>query len=170
MTQQGMPQREVDLHPTIRRSSAFAGSSAFACSIAFTWTAAVAIAALVAIGCGHKRPVVEGSVTLDGVPIAMGGIRIIPADGKGPTAGGEIMAGRYRMETTEGPKKVWINFAQKDGTKVLDPETMGSGRMIDRYVESVPDRYNTKTELEIMIKPGLNTHDFTLEGDLVGKR
>jgi len=131
---------------------------------------ALAFATLVTIGCGPKRPVVEGLVTLDGVPITAGAIRLVPADGKGPTAGGGIMAGRYRLETTEGPKKVWINFAQKDGTQVLDPEAMGSGRMIDRYVESVPDRYNTKTELEITMKPGLNKHDFTLEGSLIGKR
>ena len=147
-----------DLHPTIRRATALCGSAAFV------------LATLVAIGCGAKRPVVEGLVTLDGAPIAAGSTRLVPADGKGPTAGGGIMDGRYRVETTAGPKKVWINFAQKDGTKVLDPETMGSGRMIDRYVESVPDRYNTNTELEITMKPGLNTHDFTLEGSLVVKR
>lgn len=122
---------------------------------------------LVAIGCGPKRPVVEGTVTLDGVPIDAGTIMLIPGDGKGPTTGTGITAGRYRVETAVGPKKVWINFAQNDGTKMLDPG--GSGQMIDRSVESVPARYNTKTELEITIKPGLNTHDLTLEGSLVGK-
>jgi hypothetical protein len=153
-----MTQHGVDLRPTIPGSSGFA------------WMAALAFATLVATGCGTKRPVVEGSVTLDGLPIVAGAIRLVPSDGKGPTAGGGIMAGRYRVETSAGPKKVWINFAQKDGTKVLDPEAMGSGQMIDRYVESVPDRYNTKTELEITIKPGLNTHDFKLEGGTVGER
>jgi hypothetical protein len=153
-----MTRHGVDLRPTIRRSN-----SSY-------WMVALAFATLVTIGCGSKRPVVEGLVTLDGVPITAGAIRLVPADGKGPTAGGGIMAGRYRVETAAGPKKVWINFAQKDGTKVLDPEAMGSGRMIDRYVESVPGRYNTETELEITLKPGLNAHDFTLEGSLVGKR
>jgi hypothetical protein len=153
-----MTEHGVDLRPAIR------------CSNWLSCTAVLTLATLVTIGCGSKRPVVEGSVTLDGLPIAAGSIRLVPADGKGPTAGGGITAGRYRVETTEGPKKVWVNFAQKDGTKVLDPEAMGSGRMIDRYVESVPGRYNTETELEITIKPGLNTHDFTLEGSLVGKR
>jgi hypothetical protein len=153
-----MTRHGVDLRPTIRRSH-----SSY-------WMVALAFATLVTIGCGSKRPVVEGSVTLDGVPITAGAIRLVPADGKGPTAGGGIMAGRYRVETSAGPKKVWITFAQKDGTKVLDPEEMGSGRMIDRYVESVPDRYNEKTKLEVTIKPGLNTHDFTLEGSLVGQR
>jgi len=153
-----MTRHGVDLRPTIRRSN----SSYRMVALAF--------ATLVATGCGTKPPVVEGSVTLDGVPITAGAIRLVPADGKGPTAGGGITAGRYRVETAAGPKKVWINFAQKDGTKVLDPEAMGSGRMIDRYVESVPGRYNTETELEITLKPGLNTHDFTLKGSLIGKR
>jgi hypothetical protein len=153
-----MTRHGVDLRPTIRRSH----SSYRMVALAF--------ATLVTIGCGSKRPVVEGSVTLDGVPIVSGAIRLVPADGKGPTAGGGIMAGRYRVETSAGPKKVWITFAQKDGTTVLDPEEMGSGRMIDRYVESVPDRYNEKTKLEVTIKPGLNTHDFTLEGSLIGQR
>jgi hypothetical protein len=153
-----MTEYGVDLRPTIR------------CSNRVSCAAVLALASLVAIGCGPRRPVVEGSVTLDGVPIVAGAIRLVPADGKGPTAGGGIMAGRYRVETSAGPKKVWITFAQKDGTKVLDPEEMGSGRMIDRYVESVPDRYNEKTKLEVTIKPGLNTHDFTLEGSLVGQR
>ena len=153
-----MTRHGVDLRHTIRRSN-----SSY-------WLVALAFATLVTIGCGPKRPVVEGLVTLDGLPITAGAIRLVPTDGKGPTAGGGITAGRYRVETTAGPKKVSINFAQKDGTKVLDPEAMGSGRMIDRYIESVPGRYNTETELEITLKPGLNTHDFTLKGSLVGKR
>jgi hypothetical protein len=157
-----MTRHGVDLRTTIQRSNAL--------SNAVYWMMALAFATLVTIGCGSKRPVVEGLVTLDGVPIAAGAIRLVPADGKGPTAGGGITAGRYRVETSAGPKKVSINFAQKDGTQVLDPEAMGSGQMIDRYVESVPGRYNTETELEITLKPGLNTHDFTLEGSLIGKR
>jgi hypothetical protein len=46
----------------------------------------------------------------------------------------------------------------------------GSGSLIDRYVDYVPERYNKKSELTVTIKPGLNKHDFTLEGGTVGKR
>lgn len=152
-----MTEHGVDLRPTIRCSSNW-----------LSWTIVLALASLVAIGCGPRRPVMEGSVTLDGMPIVAGTIMLVPADGKGPMAGTGITAGRYRVEAAVGPKKVWINFPQNDGTKMLDPG--GSGQMIDRSVESVPARYNEKTELEIMIKPGLNKHDFTLEGSLVGER
>ena len=152
-----MTEHGVDLRPTIRCSSNW-----------LSWTIVLALASLVAIGCGPRRPVMEGSVALDGMPIVAGTIMLVPADGKGPMAGTGITAGRYRVEAAVGPKKVWINFPQNDGTKMLDPG--GSGQMIDRSVESMPARYNEKTELEIMIKPGLNKHDFTLEGSLVGER
>ena len=42
--------------------------------------------------------------------------------------------------------------------------------MIDRRVESVPDRYSEETELEVTIKAGRDKHDFSLEGGTVGKR
>jgi hypothetical protein len=141
---------------------------ALPCANAWYWTAAVALTTLVVIGCGPNRPVLEGAVTLDGVPIDAGAIELFPADGKGPTAGTGITAGRYRTETTAGLKRVRINYPQKDGTKMLDPG--GSGQMVDRLVEAVPDRYNEKTSLEVTIKPGLNKHDFTLEGSTVGNR
>ena len=131
-------------------------------------TMMLAIAALVATGCGPSTPVVEGTVSLDGVPIDAGTIELLPADGKGPTAGTGIIAGRYRTEAPEGVKKVRIRSPQKDGTKILDPG--GSGQMVDRRVEAIPDRYNEKTDLEVTIKPGLNKHDLTLEGSMVGKR
>jgi hypothetical protein len=63
---------------------------------------------------------------------------------------------------------VRINAARKDG-KILDPEAPWTGVMVDRYVEYVPDRYNENSELEVTLKPGLNKHDFALEGGTVGK-
>jgi hypothetical protein len=127
----------------------------------------VAGAVLMATGCNRSPPVVEGMVTLDGAPIDAGVIELIPADGRGPTAGTGITAGRYRTEAPEGVKQVRIRSPQKDGTQMLDPG--GSGQMVDRRVESIPARYNEKTEIEVTIKPGLNKHDFTLEGSMLGK-
>jgi hypothetical protein len=124
--------------------------------------AAVVLATLTMTGCGRSPPVVQGTVTLDGATIDAGTIMLIPADGKGPTAGTGITAGRYRVEAAEGPKRVRINSFQKDGTKMLDPG--GSGQMIDRRVESIPSRYNEMTELTVTVKPGLNNHNFALEG------
>ena len=128
----------------------------------------MAILFLSGSGCGKCKPMMEGLVTLDGVPIEKGTIMLIPATGKGQSAGGGIVAGRYRIAASPVPVKVWINAARKDG-KMPDPLNPGSGVMVDRYVEYVPDRYNEKTELEVTINPGVNKHDFTLEGGMVGK-
>jgi prepilin-type N-terminal cleavage/methylation domain-containing protein len=117
-------------------------------------------------GCGTSKPVMEGTVTLDGVPIEKGVIVLTPPDGKGQTAGCGITAGSYRMQASPGMKQVSIIAERKDG-KMPDPMSPGSGAVIDRYVNYVPERYNTKSELTVTIKPGLNKHDFALEGGAV---
>jgi hypothetical protein len=118
------------------------------------------------LGCGNRKPVMEGQITLDGVPVRKGAIQLRPVDGKGQTAGTGVVDGRYRMECSLGTMKVIVNWPQADG-KMLDPG--GSGQMVDRYVESVPPKYNEKTSLEVTIAPGLNKHDLSLEGGTVGK-
>jgi hypothetical protein len=122
----------------------------------------VLVTPLFLLGCGTRKPVVEGQITLDSVPIGKGAIQLIPVDGKGQTAGTGVVDGRYRMEASPGTMKVIVNWPQANG-KMMDPG--GSGQMIDRYVESVPDRYNEKTELTVMVKPGVNVADFALEGN-----
>ncbi len=135
----------------------------------FPYAACLATAlCLAAAGCGKSKPIMEGLVTLDGVPIEKGTIMLIPATGKGQSAGGGIVAGRYRITASPVPVKVWINASRKDG-KMPDPLNPGSGVMIDRYVEYVPDRYNEKTTLEVTITEGLNKHDFALEGGTVSE-
>jgi hypothetical protein len=117
---------------------------------------------LMATGCGSSKPIMEGTVTLEGVPIEKGTIMLMPAGGKGQPAGGGIEAGRYNFPATPGTLQVIIKANRKDGT-MPDPMSPGSGTMIDRYVNYVPERYNEKTELTVTIKPGLNKHDFKLE-------
>ena len=121
----------------------------------------VLVTPLFLLGCGPRKPVVEGEITLDSVPIGKGAIQLIPADGKGQTAGTGVVDGRYRMEASPGTMTVIVNWPQANG-KMLDPG--GSGQMIDRYVESVPPKYNEKSELTVTVKPGVNVSDFTLEG------
>jgi hypothetical protein len=128
----------------------------------------VAALCLAAAGCGKSKPIMEGLVTLDGTPIEKGTIMLIPATGKGQSAGGGIVAGRYRITASPVPVRVWINASRKDG-KMPDPLNPGSGVMVDRYVEYVPDRYNEKTTLEVTITEGLNKHDFALEGGTVSE-
>jgi hypothetical protein len=126
--------------------------------------AAMAVPALLmAAGCGTSKPVMEGTVTLDGVPIEKGVIVLTPPDGRGQTAGCGITAGSYRMQAAPGTMQVSIMAERKDGT-MPDPMSPESGAIVDRYVNYVPERYNKKSELTVTIKPGLNKHDFQLEG------
>ena len=132
---------------------------------ALVWSfAALAVPALLmSVGCGTSKPVMEGTVTLDGVPIEKGVIVLTPPDGKGQTAGCGITAGSYRMQAAPGTMQVSIMAERKDGT-MPDPMSPGSGAIVDRYVNYVPERYNKKSELTVTIESGLNKHDFHLEG------
>jgi hypothetical protein len=127
-----------------------------------SFTALAVPALLVAAGCGTRKPVMEGTVTRDGVPIEKGVIVLTPPDGKGQTAGCGITVGSYRMQAAPGTMQVSIMAERKDG-KMPDPMSPGSGAFIDRYVDYVPERYNKKSELTVTIKPGMNKHDFNLE-------
>jgi hypothetical protein len=62
---------------------------------------------LIAAGCGSDtggRIPVSGRVTYEGEPLPAGRILFTPAAGnRGPSAGGIIEAGRYRIRADEGP-------------------------------------------------------------------
>lgn len=62
------------------------------------WLALVATALAATAGCGGPpQALARGRVTLDGQPLAHGTIAFLPADGKGPTAGGLVAAGSYEV-------------------------------------------------------------------------
>jgi hypothetical protein len=68
------------------------------------------------------------------------GCLLVPANGKGQTAGTGIVEGRYQMEASPGPMKVIINSPRKADKKMFDPAPDDTARMVDLYVEQVPDR------------------------------
>lgn len=87
-----------------------------------------------------------------------------PAAKTGPVAGGSIRNGQYSLSPEQGPalgkNKVLINAAKKTGKTVKSVE---SGKETEETVELVPEKYNSKTELEVEIKKGANAHDFDLK-------
>src|SRR4051812_18109818 len=94
-----------------------------------------------AAGCAERRPVVSGSVTLDGQPVANGAIQFFPVGGDGQTAGTAIRDGRYQMEASPGLMKVVINAPQVVGQRpAYDDEPNGARTDVVR--ESVPPRYS----------------------------
>ena len=128
-------------------------------------TACLVALAVVLAGCGSRKPVMEGRITLDGKPIGKGSILLMPANGTGQTAGTGIADGVYRMEACQGPMKVIINSPRKTDRKQHIPLPEDTSNMAHLYVETVPPRYNEATELVVTIRPGRNECDFTLESE-----
>src|SRR5260370_28111548 len=65
--------------------------------------------ALLVGACGRTW-VVSGEVTYEGQPVNDGTITFLPADGKGPSAGGPITQGKFEVQgLVPGPKVVEIS-------------------------------------------------------------
>ncbi len=61
------------------------------------------IITLFMVGCGSNRFPVAGEVTFDGKPVEQGTISLEPIDRQGPTTGGKITNGKYRLEGDAAP-------------------------------------------------------------------
>jgi hypothetical protein len=136
-------------------------------------TRLMALASLAAIlGCGDSdassRAAVQGSVTLDGQPIAEGSITFFPTGTTaGPSAGGTIENGRYSIPRANGvvvgQNRVEITGNRKTGTKTRDPSN--PKREIDQSEQFVPEKFNRKSELVKTVGQGANSIDFELRSD-----
>lgn len=138
---------------------------------------AMAVCLVACIGCGEQLATVEGTVTFDGEPVESGSITFEPADGDGPTDGGKIENGQYKLAgeagVEPGEKVVRIVASRKTGRQVDAgmgmPGAKGEGgpsssaNMVDEYESYIPAKYNEKSELTREIVAGKNTHDFELQ-------
>jgi hypothetical protein len=119
-------------------------------------------------GCGKggpQRATVAGSVQLDGQPVESGSIAFYPVEGtRGPSAGGRIEAGRYRIASAKGAvvgkARVEINAPKKTGRMIPDP--INSKALVEEYVEGIPSKYNSESTLTRDIAAGDNQLDFNL--------
>jgi hypothetical protein len=125
-----------------------------------TWLAFVLIGVSCA-GCGDRgKATVTGMVTFDGDPVARGGIEFEPRDGETASAGASIKDGTFTAAVPPGIKKVRITSAKVVG-QVPRYDT-GDSPMRSITEERLPARYNTATELELEVKPGLNKVEYKL--------
>ena len=120
-------------------------------------------------GCNRtERLPLEGRVTLDGQPLPKGYVRFSPAPGTpGPTAGGEIIDGKFLIAPDGGPLagkfRVEITAMRLTGRRVLDPRT---NKMTEEYAQCLPGRYNSRSELETEVSPsGPNQFQFSLTSE-----
>ena len=127
-------------------------------------------------GCGgssNGRAGVSGTVNFDGKPVDEGVIAFIPSGTtKGPTVGGDIKKGQYRLTGDTGPvagsHRVEITARKVTGTsnvKGLGEGTSGpsAGGSVQKIEQYIPKQYNTDSTLEFVVKPGSNQQNFDLK-------
>lgn len=127
-----------------------------------SWTTSLLGCLVAMAGCGPGGPrtvPVSGSVTFAGQPVASGEIAFRSADGATASWAGPIVAGRYAIKSTIGPKRVEIIAVRpKPGAK---PKPSGEGVPNEMFV---PARYNLESELKADVTAsGPNEFDFKLE-------
>jgi hypothetical protein len=114
------------------------------------------------LGCAAETShgTVQGTVTLDGTPLANGLIRFVPANGESPTAETMITDGKFTVKVPVGDKSVSISAPKVIGKRQVY-ET-ADGPTIDVIEELLPPRYNIESELTLTVTPGQQQQDFEL--------
>jgi glycine/D-amino acid oxidase-like deaminating enzyme len=116
------------------------------------------------LGCGSRGFPVSGAVSFDGQPVAEGTIVFEPADGRGPTAGGAVAAGRYEVfAATPGEKRVRI-FATRSTGRTLPTDPVPDAPLVEEIEAYIPDIYNACTTLACSVaERGPTVCDFHLK-------
>lgn len=116
-------------------------------------------------GCGPSIHVIDGTLTLDGKPLASGAIEFEPTDSSGRLLGTDIMDGRYRIEVpqdqAQGKYIVRIISPRPTGRRVAAGSPAPPGTMIDELADAVPAQYNTRSTLTADLS-NASPHDFEL--------
>jgi hypothetical protein len=106
--------------------------------------------AALTLGCGPaKPPVISGSVTVDGQPLAEGTMQFIPSAGDATSAATKIQAGQFSvtLEPTKYQVQIYAPKIINEGAK-LDVGGPGGGPTMQ---ETLPPRYNLQSELTLEV-------------------
>lgn len=121
------------------------------------------LAASLAAGCGGpKAGEVSGTVRYDGKPVEQGSIAFVPADGNGPSTGGEIADGKYSVPNVPAGTAKVIIHADKGGENKIIYDNPAKPVVKAATGELLPDKYHEATELRYDVQPGSQTKDFDL--------
>lgn len=115
------------------------------------------------LGCAGNanEGTVSGRITLDGEPLKVGTITLVPADGRTATAGGTVADGEYEVKAPIGDKRVQISAPKITGKHKVY-EDLPDSPVVDTIVELLPPRYHSHTELTYTVSPGRQSKDFEL--------
>lgn len=118
------------------------------------------------LGCGTDGPeiaTVEGTVTMDGQPLANASVIFSPENGR-PAAARTDESGHFELKFSGGregaiPGKHTVQIRTARQGVMNDDGSMAAGS-----AETVPMVYNERTELEFVVEPDrANVADFKLE-------
>jgi hypothetical protein len=109
----------------------------------------------VLIGCGDSRSSVSGTVTFDGQPVKSGTVTLVKSDGELVREGAAIKDGSFQANVPPGNYKIELNAQKVVGTR-KQKGFDGKEEEVEITEELFPDWYNSKTELNETIKPGVN--------------
>ncbi len=111
---------------------------------------------LSSIGCGRsdlpELGRVQGTVTLDGNPLAGVIVTFLPDSGR-PAVANTDSEGRYDLMYTNDVKGATVG---PNTVRVLWPDGETS-------TATIPDKYGANSELKTEVKPGENTFDIAME-------
>lgn len=118
------------------------------------------------LGCSGGQNTIEGAITFNGEPVEQGSVTFEPSSGTGPSAGGTIQNGRYKIDAegvTPGEMIVRINAMRSTGKKIEAGPPEPPGTMVDEVKPFIPAVYNEQSTLKAEVKAGQMTQDFALE-------
>ena len=115
------------------------------------------------IGCpgASSQGEVDGTVTLDGMPLKEGDVRFVRVDGKSQTASAKIIDGQFTAQVPTGEMRVEISAPKVIGKRKMY-DTPDS-HVVDKVRELLPPRYNAKSELRLIVKSGVQDETFRLQ-------
>jgi hypothetical protein len=128
-------------------------------------TALIMAVLAMCLGCGSNRTIIEGAVTFDGQPVEQGSITFEPTSGAGPSAGGTIQNGRYKIDAegvTPGEMIVRISAVRSTGKKIEAGPPEPPGTLVDEVRPYIPAAYNEQSTLSAQVTAGKVTQDFAL--------
>jgi hypothetical protein len=129
------------------------------------WSALAGVVLLA--GCGTDLITAEGNVVWDGKPVENGTISFAPSDSMGPTIGGGIKDGKYRLEgeggVTPGKKTVIITAARQTGKQIEVGPPAPPGTMVDD-VRTISEKMTCE-----IVAGQANQHDFEITSSAATK-
>ena len=141
------------MHESGRKATADSGSGRLGTQMCF-----FIAALLIAIGCSRSSvelAEVTGRVTMGGKPLPNASVTFTPSNGR-PSMGGTDENGHYSLRytpTLTGARVGSVNVEIRTG----NPDNLRE------FPETVPAKYNTKSELTAEVKPEPNVINFDLD-------